>query len=335
MVELSCGFAGSYPSQLDAAPPAISSIGLDRYIETQYYELRLGSSQQLDYLAAISRRAASGLHRQIARHGSSQRDDSSRWSSLLGLIESFADARSWVGLTIPTLWLEFDDINSGIVRAPSVCACLVAGYDPRRPIPVRDFEIELRQVHAVTESLRMPYDRKREEGLNTCFRSAYDVRWIHLSIMLGRTPVATKLYGRIDRNQLLAFLHDIGWSGDFDAIRYALKELYSCDLVGEESFIDLNLENFQQSGKSTLGLSVAAQHQIGSGAHDLRRSAVLERWQQCGLCKPEQALFAQSWVSGGQHETLEQRSRRFLDLKLVWEAQSGFAPKAYLGRFCD
>jgi hypothetical protein len=240
-----------------------------------------------------------------------------------------------VGLTIPTLWLEFDDINSDIVRAPSVCACLVAGYDSRHPVPVRDFEIELRQVHAVTDSLRMPYDKEREEKLNTCFRSAYDVRWIHLSIMLGRTPMATKLYGRINRNQLLWFLRDIGWAGDFGAIRYALKELYSCDLVGEELFIDLNLENFQRPGESTLGLSVAAQHQIGSGAHDPQRNAVLERWQQYGLCKPDKALFAQSWVRGGQHETPEQRSRRFLDLKLVWEAQSGFAPKAYLGRFCD
>jgi hypothetical protein len=228
---------------------------------------------------------------------------------------------------VPAIWLEFDDIADRTPgRMPSMCVCLAPGYRFDRPPLPTNWERERQIIEDVLTIMNVASTPARLEDLTECFRELPG-RWIHLSVMSGRRPPAVKLYGSIPRQELLPYLARIGWSGDRRAIAEALDAAYGRDLVGDQLFIDLNLDNFRDGHRCTLGLAAAQQHVIRGEDGDPARRRILDRWIQAGLAAPEKAEEARGWVVDAP------RSGHFLDLKLVWQAGAGLTAKAYLGRF--
>ena len=306
-----------------------TDLGIADLVDAQYYEIRLGESQeQIDYLPAFSRAAAPHLRARLReRAGPRQRSDGSRWRLLAALVEAWADGHSWISLRVPTVWLEFDDLHN--VEAddavPSVSVCLVPGYRCDRPIAWRDPEGDRRTLHEVLTALGFERTQDLDLALDDVFAHLPpDGRWIHLSVMLGREPCAVKLYGSMLRHDLLPYLRKIGWCGDVQVISSILEGVYSPRLVGEEVFVDLNLDTFRDPARCSLGLAAGQQHAHRDPARDASRGRLLDRWVEDGLCAPAKRESLRGWPPASNRSA-------FLDLKVVWQRHAGLTGKAYLG----
>jgi hypothetical protein len=97
---------------------------------------------------------------------------------------------------------------------------------------------------------------------------------------------------------------------------------YGPDLVGDEVYIDLNLDNFRDPSRCSLGLAVGQQHVTRGPDRDPARKRILDRWISSGICETEKASTIRAWCAAPS---------RFLDLKLVWQSSTGLTAKAYLG----
>ncbi len=319
-----------------AAPPFARALGLDSYVSAHYYECRLGPQRgQVDYLAAFSRGAASALQGRLSAAWAPSRQ-APRAEALRRLVGAWSDGESLVSVESPTLWLEFDDHDLQAARTslPSVSVCLVPGYDPERPLAAGQSARDLATAEDTLRHLRT--ETSGSDHLRACFESLPEHgRWIHLSVMLGRAPCAVKLYGCFPRRALLPYLRRIGWCGDLEGLGGLLEELYPRALVGEQAFVDLNLDTFRDPERCTLGLAFAQQHlRLGPELHDDRRQ-VLERLAAAGLCSEEEARTLRRWVAPQSADDGLPAAlvpfRPFLDLKLVWNARKPLLAKAYLG----
>lgn len=310
-------------------------IGIDHLWASQYFECRLGSpDQQVDYLCAFSRSAATALHRKLHAFAQCSHPGGESWIPVERLLGMWVDRSSLTSQVVSTMWLEFDDVcRPGVgCPTPSVSICLVNGYRHDRSLDARPKEGE-----AVARELldAIDADRAAIRAIADCFECADRyVDWIHLSVMIGRKPQAVKLYGTMSRERLLPFLRRVRWSGDERAIEEALATLYPPDLVGEELFVDLNLDNFRVPERCSLGLAVGQQHVVRGPHTDPARASMLDRWTTAGLCAPEKADAVRRWVERAPESAAEYdrlMADRFIDLKLVWQAGGRFQAKAYLG----
>jgi len=308
-----------------------SELALTRLAEAEYFEFRLGASEQVDYLVAIPRRQAA-LACRLAREVCHRRSLSHQavWCRLEQLFEAWASGGSLISSQSPAMWLEFDQLCSPVPQlgAPSVSVCLVPGYRTDEPLSagnsVRTRELIAEALHRLDVENTTAAAREVAD----CFTLLPDgARWIHLSVMLGRVPSAVKLYGSVRRETLLPFLQGIGWRGDLGAIATALDGAYAPGLVGRELLIDLNLDNFRDPGRASLGMAVGQQQVARGPWRELSRARVLEAWVALGLATPERAAVASAWACA-----TSDRAGVFTDLKLVWQAGVGFSAKAYLGR---
>jgi hypothetical protein len=312
---------------------SVGQLGLAPFVETQYYECRLGGGQdQVDYLAAFSRSAASVLHRKLVEAGV-------RWPEVLRLVALWADGRSLASARIPTIWFELDDLD--IVRAgqtvPSVSVCLVPAYSPDRLLAEPPATGDLDTVEEVLAALGVARSDDLACALHQCFtRLPPGGRWIHLSVMVGRTPRAVKLYGTLPRSELADYLRRIEWCGDHEAIATALRNHTPAGVIGDDAFVDLNLENFRQPGRCSLGLAVTQQHVVSGPGRDSTNARILESWVAAGLCQPNKAEALRRWPARpediGTSDPAKPRPGRFVDLKLVWQADRGLSAKGYLGQ---
>ena len=314
--------------------PVARALELASIMSAQYHECRLGADQgQVDYLVAFSRAAAAALSRRLS--GSWLDGPLPERRRALGrLVGAWAGGRSVVSAQSPTFWLEFDDCAATSARAalPSVSVCLVPAYRGNRPLNGGDSARGLATALDALGHLGVQESGSPEE-LRGCFEGLPDgARWIHLSVMLGRTPSALKLYGAFPRKELLPYLDRIGWAGDARAIERIMGDVYGASLLGEQVFVDLNLDTFRDVGRCTLGLAVTPQHLVQGPAPESDRRRILDRWIAAGLCTEEQAADVKSWVNRAGGDTVEGGMLRpFLDLKLVWQAGRSLQAKAYLG----
>jgi hypothetical protein len=263
----------------------------------------------------VTRAGAAGMKRRLA-------DAGVPWLPLERLLQSWSDGQSHLSLWVPAIWLEFDDLRTNVPRqtAPSLSICLVPAYDSGGPVGPAGGELETaRQAMSV-----MGAPQATTDLMAGCFdRLPPGARFIHLSVMFGRPSRAVKLYGAFPREALLPYLGSIGWRGDQGSVRTALGGVYARDLVGDQIFVDLDLDTFRDPGRCTLGLATGQQHVASGPHHDPGRAQVLEAWVQAGLCQPEKARALAGWA---------QPPARFLDLKLVWRSGLGWRAKAYLGQ---
>jgi hypothetical protein len=325
------------------AAPAARALDLQPIMSAQYYECRLGADQgQVDYLVAFSRGAAAPLRERLSVFGSGDGPAPERWSALQRLAVAWADGRSLVSVQSPTFWLEFDDhVGAEASSAmPSVSVCLVPGYQATRPLASGQNARDLATAADALDHLQLEDHGKNgalAEELQTCFDQLPDgARWIHLSVMLGRNPCAVKLYGVFPRSQLLPYLQRIGWAGDALAIEAIMKDVYAPSLVGDQVFVDLNLDTLRDPQRCTLGLAVAQQHLAWVPCSEPDRRGILQRWLGAGLCTAKQATDVSSWVNAASQGGYDAAAADpllmpFLDIKLVWQTGKRLLAKAYLG----
>jgi len=313
-----------------------AELGVSAYIESQYYESRLASGlEQQDYLISFSQSAARRVSDRLGAFIDGYAGGSSGWQALQRLLAAWADPQTNLGMYCPTIWFEYDDIGARECRAcPSVSICITRSYradESHSPFEKRDLEL-CREALAVLGA-----DLTAAQG--TALPTAFDelppgARMIYVSYMLGRSTPAIKLYGVLRRDQLLGYLQRIGWAGDQAQITHALGLLYPPELLGEELYFDLNLDDFRDPARCTLGLAVAQQHLFRGADPDPTRSKILELWTKAGLCTAEKVRRARTWPGSAASVAIVpfEREYRFLDVKLVWRAGSGFVAKSYLGR---
>lgn len=306
------------------------ALGIERYVDAKYSERRLApGAQQVDELLAVSQRAALPVHDRL-RARSRQRGEPAEWKTVARLLEHWGTGRS-AGLNrVSTVWFEFDDVGRGLRRGqlPSISACLVPDYDPNSTLTPDDRDATLGSAREVLRALGASRRESKDRALRECFAELpRSGQFIHVSYMMGRQPRAVKLYGTMQRSDLLPYLMAIRFRGDLRAIRAALDELYPRGCVGDEIFFDLNLANFRTQANASLGLAVGQQHVARGPDRDPSRARLLDTWIGAGLCRRAESLAVRAWLRTAQPDDW----RAFLDIKLVWSARDGTIAKAYLG----
>lgn len=317
-----------------STPTQVAELQFEHLVDSQYYELRLAPGvPQVDYLAAFSRRRAVEL-RECVVSARARRAEyrTASWAGIERLIEDWAAGVSLAARRTSMLWFEYDDVeHQAPGAAPSISVCLLPVYSIDEATPERQPE-DLQHAHEVLGLLASSFETP------STLEATFDAmpvggRWIHISYMLGRPRRAVKLYGMVPRGELLPYLRHVGWSGDRSAIERALEELYPDELLGDELYVDLNLDDFRDPQRCSLGLAVAQQHLRRGQDPDPSRTAILARWGAAGLCDPRKLTDVKSWSLSEPHRRHPFfRDVRFLDVKLVWRAQAGWHAKAYLGR---
>lgn len=318
-----------------AAAPLLDALGVSGLIASQYYELRLAAHDaQVDYLVVFDRERATLLQRAIAERVLRERAyQCEGWHKILRVLDDWVRGGNFTGRRTPAIWFELDaHAQQPAGAVPSLSVCLAPDYRADEPVAASSAEDA---AHAQELLQRLGASSEQRSRASEAFELLpAGARWIHLSSMLGRERVATKLYGVMRRAQLLPYLARIGWAGDPGAVAAALVDLYPQAKLGDELYLDLNLEDFRDAERVSLGLAVAQQHLRQAAEPDPTRRDILSAWVEAGLCDAQKAAFVEEWprsiASRRQH--LLQRDFRYLDVKLVWRANSGWSAKAYLGR---
>lgn len=322
-------------SEIDWSSPARPAVelGVESRLSSQYFEFRLAPGQeQVDYLFAVHPAAA---RRTVDRlRNLAEQREVAEFSSIARLIERWTTVHGPLAVRVPTLWFEYDAFLSASASAvPSISLCITPGYSARRPLIERDpmdlavacEALDLLDVNAATtgRSLLQPAFDELPDG----------ARIIHVSAMLGRDPKAVKLYGVLDRGELIPYLERLGWAGNFRSLEFALAELYPANLLGRELYFDLNLENLRNPVRASLGLAVSQQHVLRGPDRDPSRLRVLDAWTNAALCDPQKVKDVRAWLDSpaSRSEARLANAPRLLDVKLTWHEDLGYCAKAYLG----
>jgi hypothetical protein len=103
--------------------------------------------------------------------------------------------------------------------------------------------------------------------------------------------------------------------------------------LGEELYLDLNLDDASDSSRCTLGLAVAQQHLLRGLDSDPTRARLLQAWEAAGLCDPAKVEAVKAWPQSARpRPRFFMQDVRILDIKLVFRAGKGWQAKAYVGR---
>jgi len=81
---------------------------------------------------------------------------------------------------------------------------------------------------------------------------------------------------------------------------------------------------------------VTQQHVVRGPRRDPTHAQILESWVAAGLCQRDKAKVLRGWPAHpedvGTSDPATPRRGRFVDLKLVWQADRGLSAKGYLGQ---
>jgi hypothetical protein len=328
------------PTFRAAIADVTSVLGVDDLWTSRYFESRLGrEGQPVDYLLAFPRMAAAAALRQLCKAQTSLSSEAREgWAPILRLFSVWGDGASLISTRIPTVWLEFDAPDRSDARSviPSVSTCLVGNYRYDRPLSLPCAADDLSLARHALSTLKPDVSDDTDRCVAECFAHLpRGARWIHLSVMLGRPVNAVKLYGVFPRDSLLPFLARLGWAGDLAALAANVERFYPRDLLGDQSFVDLNLSTFRREVSCSLGLAVAQQHLAGASRGDPGRAELLARWADAGLCWPGQREAIATWLREAARDEvadgLPREARRFVDLKLVCGGLGDVTAKVYRG----
>ncbi len=309
-----------------------AELGVKRCLTTQYYELRLArGSEQVDYLAAFYRSGAADLRQALlTRSSEAVAFRTEEWLAIDRLLGDWVSGKSLAARRTPCIWFEQDDyVRRPFGAAPSISVCLTPAYRIDEPHQ-HGAEADLAHAREALELLGAEPDATLTRAFETLPEGA---RFIHLSYMLGRERKAVKLYGVLRRDQLLGYLERFGWAGDIGEVELALRRLYPAEILGDELYLDLNLDDASDPSRCTLGLAVAQQHLLRGLDSDPTRARLLKVWEAAGLCDPAKVDAVRAWPGTSRsHPRFFLRDVRFLDIKLVFRAAHGWQAKAYVGR---
>jgi hypothetical protein len=243
---------------------------------------------------------------------------------------------------VPVAWLEFDDIDRQQTPVASVCVCIVPSYvDPYAPLAEQGAAPPLATIEEAVEVLReAPLAAEERRGLERCFRALpAGARFIHLSVMTGRSPSELKLYGAFPQHTLLDYLQRIAWAGDLAAIAHLLDRYCPAGRTGSVAYVDLPLSSCHLPERAGLGICFSQQHLRVAEECDAAREPLLLALLEDGLSTLDEARALSRWSGstpvGSTANWVHQRIRRWLDVKLVYSVGQPLLAKAYLGFAMD
>jgi hypothetical protein len=251
------------------------------------------------------------------------------WQRVDAFLQDWSDPTTALHRDVPLVWLEFDILGPPPeIPIPSLHVCLaqewaragertVVPADGCREIAASAFELALGRplAHAVNDTLYRCFNALPEGG-----------RIIHFSTMMARDPVTFKVYSELAKDQVVPYLARIDWSGDLQEMT-RLLETYCQDL--DVLRVELNIE---EDVLAKTGIEFLDSMQMD---HDPERHHLLAQCMTHGLCAREKYEALLSWP-GIDAVTFEGHSwptkvRRWLDVKLVYQANASLEAKGYLG----
>ena len=313
--------------------------------QSQYIECRLGDCErsQVDLLVS----AATSFERPALGRALAVREaDDPELIYLQRFLARWLSADSLLHSAVPLTWLEFDHMEVEGRSVGNVCVCLAPAYlDPFAMLP----ELPAAAVLAViTESIRASLNREPEPEEQALFDRCLGAlpqgaRWIHFSIMAGRTPSQLKLYGVFPPGTALDYLREVGWAGDRSAVAELFDRYCAVDRIGGQLYLDLSVTGMLDHRSATLGINFCQQHLKVSAERDPGRGRLLGVLEDDGLCTSKDRMALIAWPSEGaaDRHTAGQstmvsvagavHSQRWLDVKLVYRSTAPLIAKAYLG----
>jgi hypothetical protein len=317
---------------------------LPTLFSSYYLEYRLrGGDPRVDFLASIiapTQARGEDLERaHVAVELAGLASFSPAWARVSEFARAWADPNSRLHARIPLIWLEFDDMHLTAHGTPEPCfhACIDCDYlhhDSGNSRPVERGEGQRDVLTALFDLLlSQPLSPAASRALRACCeRLGPHGRMIHVSVMLGRTPAAIKLYGCVPRLDLNEYLRRIEWPGCSRTLDALLDQFCVPSTIDDMIYFDLAIDEYVTP---YLGI-VFSQMQLGSGRNcDPQRKVLLDLLVDAGLCAPHERDAALAWPGSTRvvraTSSTPARLQRWLDIKLGYRPGCQLEAKAYLG----
>ncbi|WP_437318136.1 hypothetical protein [Sorangium sp. So ce385] len=298
-----------------------------------YIECRLDpGEQQVDFLAGVGGEGREELHRSLAlllREG--ELDAPSSWQRFAELCAAWREPGSELHAQVPALWLELDGAGhpAPASPSPSFCVCVAQEYRSPRTLaadPERAWSALVRSLRCLLPGVESATLRRLERTVAALPPGG---QLIHLSVMLGRSPAAAKLYVAVPRRELSAYLHEIGYPGALDDVAALTREPFP---EVEPVYLDLTISD---AVSSRIGLAFSQLHLRGPGQATRDWGGLLDLCVERGACCPEKRAALGAWTGSERvcfdGERWPVRLHRYLDVKLVVAEGKPLLAKAYLG----
>lgn len=314
---------------------------LPEAMSSYYLECRLGAdATQVDFLtcATISdggRAILAGENAPAALLANLLENPG--WRRIRDFWGCWADSTSLLYDQIPLIWLEFDQVDAALpkVPLPGSMFCLDPEYLDRRRQSPRSKHVNGQQGKQVTEIacellLGQPLSAQTRQNLFACFDLLpAGGQIIHISIMLPRQPVTLKIYASVPKDQLLAYLSQIGWSGSIAEFETILTTF--CASI-EDIKVDLTVAPVIAP---KIGL-VFSEVQVNNPTQaKTGRPHLIDQCVEKGLCLPEKRDSLLAWPGSFRrtfsHQAWPTRFDRWLDIKIVYQPHQPIEVKGYLG----
>lgn len=287
-----------------------------------YLECRLDDDAQVDFLTLTEDRRAAELFR-----GSlAERAGAEPWRRTLSLMDDWQRASELAD--VPLLWLEYDIDRhfqrGGPLASPGLCVETdYLSRSSRVPAPDRARARALARGGLRRLMPERDYERAAA-AVATCVDALPDGgSLIHISAMVARRPVETKLYLALPKQHLGSYLERVSWPGSVSRVRELMQGAY--DRIGDTVFVDLAL---RERVEAKLGLAYSQFHRS-----EIRDFDPAWRWLSMPDTCPTKRAALRDWpgVEELRVDGIRTWVHRWLDLKLVLDSQGGARYKAYLG----
>ena len=331
------------PPQTFSNGKAVAQI-LPNAMASYYLECRLvADADQVDFLTCLT--GSSGGHNILAGQGPAADLppcllEDRVWRRIRDFYTHWVETSSPLHAQIPMTWLEFDHIDQSPsqIPLPSFSLCLDSDYEwnALQPQHVNHLSApRYRQIswNAFELLLGNPLSTQTKQSLFSCFELLPPGgQIIHLSAMLARQPVALKIYGSIPKDYLLRYLTQINWPGSVTELQSILDMYYTPDTTDQNVYIDISIEDRVMA---KLGLAFAQQQIPTLPDPDPRRSLLLDRLVETGLCTSDKRSALHAWpgrsTEASQATSRPTRLSRWLDIKCIYQPNQPLEAKGYLG----
>lgn len=244
------------------------------------------------------------------------------WARLLAFVAQWRDRSSPSSLKagLSEMWLEFDsDTLAGTMPLPALFFGL-----PQEPSMATSERLALSEA-ALELLLESAFESELREQVQRCFTACQnDVFVSHIGVMLSRPTEAVRVnIKRLQPDTVGAYLTQIGWEGDTDAV-VALMEKLAAYVDRITVCLDVG-----RTIASRVGLECILLEQPPAPAA-MRWATLLDRLVTWGLCLPEKQAALLRWP--GRTLTSDDGSvvRRLSHVKVDYRPNQALQAKGYL-----
>ena len=330
------------PGQL-VSPQAFSHVQtianlLPEAMSAHYFECRLAAkTHQLDFATCVM--ASKGGREILAGHNATADLppillQHPLWRRVREFFRCWADPTSPLYEQVPLIWLGFDQVDGRLPKVP--LPCLSFSLNPehlgRHPSSQPSHHAHTQPYLQFAETtfaglLGHPLSPQTRQNLQACFDLLPAGGQIsYLSAMLSRQPAALKVNGFVPKDQLLAYLTQIGWTGSLAELEQIMATF--CTFTDKIKF-DL-----------TVGPTISARFSLeffskGLSQSDSQRQFFLNQLVDEGLCTPEKRQALLAWFGFSSevfsHQSWPTRLSRSWYAKIVYQPHQPLEAKGYLG----